>query len=33
MRGLVSRVVSTETLMGMMSEGLTRLDRERKSAK
>lgn len=33
MRGLVSRVVSTETLMGMMSEGLARLDRERKSAK
>lgn len=33
MRGLVSRVVSTETLMGMMSEGLIRLDRERKSAK
>ena len=33
MRGLVSRVVSTETLMGMMSEGLARLDRERKSEK
>ncbi|EFJ7594998.1 hypothetical protein AW765_004570 [Escherichia coli] len=33
MRGLISRVVSTETLMGMMSEGLARLDRERKSAK
>ncbi|SAH64306.1 Uncharacterised protein [Enterobacter cloacae] len=33
MRGLVSRVVSTETLMGMMSEGLARLDRERKLAK
>ncbi|WP_048796160.1 MULTISPECIES: hypothetical protein [Serratia] len=33
MRGLVSRVVSTETLMGMMSEGLARLDRERKSLK
>lgn len=33
MRGLVSRVVSTETLMGMMSEGLARLDRERKQAK
>lgn len=33
MRGLISRVVSTETLMGMMSEGLARLDRERKTAK
>lgn len=33
MRGLVSRVVSTETLMGMMNEGLSRLDRERKQAK
>lgn len=33
MRGLVSRVVSTETLMGMMSEGLARLDRERKAMK
>lgn len=32
MRGLVSRVVSTETLMGMMSEGLARLDRERKAS-
>lgn len=30
MRGLVSRVVSTETLVGMMGEGLARLDRERK---
>lgn len=30
MRGLVSRVVSTETLMAMMTEGLARLDRERK---
>lgn len=33
MRGLVSRVVSTETLMGMMNEGLARLDRERKAVK
>lgn len=33
MMGLVSRVVSTETLMGMMGEGLARLDRERKSVK
>lgn len=33
MRGLVARVVSTETLMGMMNEGLARLDRERKAIK
>ena len=33
MRGLVARVVSTETLMGMMNEGLARLDRERKAVK
>lgn len=33
MRGLVARVVSTETLMGMMNEGLSRLDRERKTMK
>jgi len=33
MRGLVSRVVSTETLLGMMNEGLARLDRERKQSK
>lgn len=33
MRGLVSRTVSTETLMLMMAEGLARLDRERKTGK